>query len=92
MNPKTRYGSPEEKNSNTTQLKQGFWQMDVIFRWIFQSAWLGTGLVLQTPSGQQMEYSIRIGFKATNNKAEYEALLVELRVATRLGVDFHGCL
>lgn len=34
-----------------------------------------------------MEYVIRIGFKATNNKAEYEALLAGLRVATELGVD-----
>ncbi|GFZ06814.1 hypothetical protein Acr_18g0009840 [Actinidia rufa] len=35
----------------------------------------GAGLVIQTPSGEQMEYAIRIGFKATNNEAEYEALL-----------------
>ena len=47
----------------------------------------GAGLVLQTPLGDQMEYAIRIGFKATNNEAEYEALLVDLRVATKLGVD-----
>ena len=33
-----------------------------------------------------MEYAISIGFKATNNEAEYEALLDELRVATKLGV------
>ena len=35
-----------------------------------------------------MEFAIRIGFKATNNEAEYEALLVGLRVATTLGVNF----
>ncbi|GFS42920.1 hypothetical protein Acr_00g0082570 [Actinidia rufa] len=35
----------------------------------------GTRLVLQTPSSEQMEYTIRIRFKATNNEAEYEALL-----------------
>ncbi|GFS41559.1 hypothetical protein Acr_00g0075090 [Actinidia rufa] len=40
------------------------------------------GLVLQTPSDEQMEYAIRIGFKATNNEAVYEALLARLRVAT----------
>ena len=34
-----------------------------------------------------MEYAIRIGFKATNNEAEYEALLSELRIATRLEID-----
>ncbi|GFY95558.1 hypothetical protein Acr_10g0009430 [Actinidia rufa] len=47
----------------------------------------GAGLVLQTPSSDQMEYAIRIGFKATNNEAKYEALLSGLRVATELGVD-----
>ena len=34
-----------------------------------------------------MEYAIRIGFKVTNNEAEYEALLAGLRVATSLGVQ-----
>ena len=33
-----------------------------------------------------MEYAIRIGFKVTNNEAEYEALLARLRVAIELGV------
>ncbi|GFS32777.1 hypothetical protein Acr_00g0024570 [Actinidia rufa] len=45
------------------------------------------GLVFQTLSGDQMEYAIRIGFKATNNEAEYKALLADLRVATEIGVD-----
>ncbi|GFS42022.1 hypothetical protein Acr_00g0077760 [Actinidia rufa] len=45
------------------------------------------GLVIQTPSGEQMKYAIRIGFKATNNKAEYEALLAGLRVAVELGAQ-----
>ncbi|GFY81120.1 hypothetical protein Acr_01g0009290 [Actinidia rufa] len=47
----------------------------------------GAGLVLQTPSGEQIENDIRIGFKATNNKVEYETLLAGLRVAAELGVD-----
>ena len=47
----------------------------------------GVGLVLQTPSGEQMEYSICIRFKSTNNEVEYKALLVGLRVASELGVE-----
>lgn len=47
----------------------------------------GAGLVFQIPSGEQMEYAIRMGLKATNNEAEYETLLVELRIATELGVE-----
>ena len=44
-------------------------------------------LVLQTPSSEQMEYTIRIGFKATNNKAEYEAFLIGLKIAIKLRVE-----
>ncbi|GFY96460.1 hypothetical protein Acr_11g0007660 [Actinidia rufa] len=47
----------------------------------------GVGLVLQTSSSEQIEYAIRIGFKATTNKAECEALLAGLRVASELGVE-----
>ena len=47
----------------------------------------GAWLILQSPSGEQIEYAIRIGFKATTNEVEYEALLTGLRVATKLGVD-----
>ena len=34
-----------------------------------------------------MEYTIRIGLKATNNEAEYEALLTSIRVTTELEVE-----
>ena len=34
-----------------------------------------------------MEYPIRIGFKATNNEVEYEALLTKLKVATELEME-----
>ena len=47
----------------------------------------GARLVLQTPFGEQMEYAIRIGFKATNNEAKYEAFLAGLRVASELGEE-----
>ncbi|GFZ15785.1 hypothetical protein Acr_25g0001940 [Actinidia rufa] len=44
-------------------------------------------LVIQIPSGEQMEYAIRMGFKATNNEAEYEALFAWLRVVVELGAQ-----
>ena len=37
----------------------------------------GVGLVLQTSSSEQMEYVMHIGFKTTNNEAEYKALLTK---------------
>ncbi|KAM1798093.1 hypothetical protein ACFX12_032194 [Malus domestica] len=46
----------------------------------------GAGLVLTTPDKVAMEYAIRFKFKASNNEAEYEALLAGLRLAKHLGV------
>uniref|UniRef100_A0A2N9IAR1 Uncharacterized protein n=1 Tax=Fagus sylvatica TaxID=28930 RepID=A0A2N9IAR1_FAGSY len=39
----------------------------------------GLGVVLTAPQGQMMELAIRLGFPASNNVAEYEALLHGLR-------------
>ena len=47
----------------------------------------GVGLVLQPPLDEQMEYVVRIRFKAINNEAEYEALVAGSRDATKLGVE-----
>ena len=38
----------------------------------------GAGIILTTPEGIQMKHALRFGFKASNNEAEYEALLVGL--------------
>ncbi|VFQ95943.1 unnamed protein product [Cuscuta campestris] len=42
---------------------------------------LGGGVVVIAPEGFRAYYSIRCGFKASNNEAEYEALLCGLRLA-----------
>ncbi|VFQ60871.1 unnamed protein product [Cuscuta campestris] len=41
----------------------------------------GGGVVVIAPEGFRAYYSVRFGFKASNNEAEYEALLCGLRVA-----------
>ncbi|XP_064971643.1 uncharacterized protein LOC135616384 [Musa acuminata AAA Group] len=46
----------------------------------------GAGLVLLAPDGRSFEHSLRFGFKATNNEAEYEALLAGLRLALEMQV------
>ena len=38
----------------------------------------GAGIILTTPDGIQLEYALRFRFQASNNEAEYEALLVGL--------------
>ena len=45
----------------------------------------GVGIVLISPDGAAVEKSLRLGFSATNNKAEYEALLQGMTMVQRLG-------
>jgi len=44
------------------------------------------GLLLISPLGIHMRYVIRIHFAASNNVAEYEALVNGLKIAFELGV------
>ncbi|KAK0594549.1 hypothetical protein LWI29_017364 [Acer saccharum] len=46
----------------------------------------GLGLVLESPHGDILEQSIHCGFHATNNEAEYEALIAGLDLAKSLNV------
>nr|XP_023884735.1 uncharacterized protein LOC111996931 [Quercus suber] len=53
----------------------------------------GAGIVIFSLEGIRLEHSFRLGFKASNNEAEYEALLVGLRTALKLGawnVEIHS--
>ncbi|XP_075649916.1 uncharacterized protein LOC142620433 [Castanea sativa] len=45
----------------------------------------GVGLVLVSPEGLTLEKSLRLGFSATKNEAEYEALLVGMDMVQRMG-------
>ncbi|GJW48654.1 reverse transcriptase domain-containing protein [Tanacetum coccineum] len=47
----------------------------------------GAGLILTNPEGMEFTYALRFEFTATNNEAEYEALLAGLRIAARMGVQ-----
>ncbi|RVW52636.1 hypothetical protein CK203_068763 [Vitis vinifera] len=39
-----------------------------------RSSGSGVGLLLQSPTGEHLEQAIRLGFSASNNEAEYEAI------------------
>ena len=45
----------------------------------------GAGLVLRGPHGAKVSYVLKFGFGASNNEAEYEALLVALKIAKDIG-------
>ncbi|GJV76014.1 reverse transcriptase domain-containing protein [Tanacetum coccineum] len=46
----------------------------------------GAGLILTNPEGVEFTYAMRFRFEATNNEAEYEALIAGLRIAEQIGV------
>jgi ribonuclease HI len=46
----------------------------------------GAGLLFILPLGEHMRYAVRLHFPASNNMAEYEALLCCLRIAIETGI------
>nr|GEW10489.1 reverse transcriptase domain-containing protein [Tanacetum cinerariifolium] len=50
----------------------------------------GARLILTSPDGVEFTYALRFQFTASNNEAEYEALIAGLRIAARMGMkDVH---
>ena len=47
----------------------------------------GVGFSLESPEGGIHEHSIKLKFHASNNKAEYEALISEIGLAKELGIQ-----
>ncbi|KAL0462549.1 UNVERIFIED_CONTAM: hypothetical protein Slati_0142500 [Sesamum latifolium] len=45
----------------------------------------GADIVITTPQGEDLEFAIKFGFKASNNEAEYEALVIGMRMAHDTG-------
>nr|GEX53582.1 hypothetical protein [Tanacetum cinerariifolium] len=43
-------------------------------------------LIFTNPEGMKFTYALRFSFDATNNEAEYEALIAGLRIAKKMGV------
>ena len=47
----------------------------------------GAGLILTSPEGINIEYALRFGFQASNNEAEYEAVIAGLSLSHSMEVD-----
>ncbi|GJS77153.1 reverse transcriptase domain-containing protein [Tanacetum coccineum] len=47
----------------------------------------GAGLIITNSEGMEFTYALRFRFNATNNEAEYEALIASLRIAGQMGVQ-----
>nr|GEY08936.1 reverse transcriptase domain-containing protein [Tanacetum cinerariifolium] len=55
--------------------------VDTLYGWI-----VGARLILTSPEGTEFTYALRFQFAASNNEAEYEALIAGLRIAVQMGV------
>ncbi|KAM6593440.1 hypothetical protein CsatA_001143 [Cannabis sativa] len=47
----------------------------------------GAGIALVTPGGQHLHGAVKFGFRASNNEAEYEALIASLKLARELHAE-----
>ena len=47
----------------------------------------GAELILTSPEGIDIEYTLRFGFQASNSEAEYEAVIAGLNLAHSMEVD-----
>jgi ribonuclease HI len=68
----------------TTPIQPELWTM--YFDGSLMKTGAGAGLLFVSPLGKHLRYVIRLHFPASNNVAEYEALVNGLRVAVELGV------
>ncbi|KAK4394173.1 hypothetical protein Sango_1888100 [Sesamum angolense] len=47
----------------------------------------GAGVVITSPQGEDMEFAIKFDFKSSKNEAEYEALVLGMRMAQDAGAS-----
>ncbi|KAM2860025.1 hypothetical protein COP2_025370 [Malus domestica] len=79
--------TPEAAESTLATLapsNQDFWNLHVDGASNYKGS--EAGVVLVTPDGSMLEQVITLGFKASNNEAEYEALLAGIRMAKDLAM------
>ncbi|KAL0301724.1 UNVERIFIED_CONTAM: Ribonuclease HI [Sesamum radiatum] len=74
------------EKTGTTQrevLKERLWLLHVDGSSTTQE--IGAGVVITSSQGEDMEFTIKFDFKASNNEAEYEALVIGMRMAQDVG-------
>ena len=66
-------------------LSNGWWRMS--FDGAVSKEGAGAGIVIKPPIGEPKLFSYKMHFKCTNNMAEYEALVLGLKVLKNLQVQ-----
>ncbi|GAV80620.1 RVT_3 domain-containing protein [Cephalotus follicularis] len=69
---------------DSSENEKGLWKLSVDGSSCISES--GAGLALISPDGWTLEYVLRFGFKATNNEAEWEALITGLTITKHLEV------
>nr|GFA67243.1 reverse transcriptase domain-containing protein [Tanacetum cinerariifolium] len=60
--------------------------VDVVHGRLFVCRWVRRKAHIDKPRREEFTYALRFQFAASNNEAEYEALIAGLRIATQMGV------
>ena len=74
---------PTENTQTTTDIP--IWRLSIDGAANAQGS--GAGLILTSLEGIDIEYALRFGFQASNNEAEYEAVIVGLNLTHSMEVD-----
>ena len=74
---------PTENTQTTTDIP--IWRLSV--DGVANAQGSGARLILTSPEGIDIEYALRFGFQASNNEAEYEAVIAGLNLAHSMEVD-----
>ncbi|KAK4403978.1 Ribonuclease HI [Sesamum angolense] len=75
-----------EMTAEEGEHKQQWWKLFVDGSSTLQGS--GAGVILETPQGDKIQYGLRFSFDASNNEAEYEALLAGGRLAQAAGAKY----
>ena len=78
-------GSEADKVPSAEESKNGWWCMD--FNGAASKEGAGAGILIKPPMGEPKLFSYKLHFKCTNNAAEYEALVLGLKVLNNLQVQ-----
>ena len=74
-------GSGQSTEENTDDL-----QWDMYIDGASNKSGSGAGVVIRTPEGTEITKVVSFGFQASNNKAEYKALVIDLQLAKVCGL------
>ena len=78
--------SPKNEGEMVCQVECRPWKVFVVGTLSVMGA--SAGIVIITPEGIRLEHSFRLGFRASNNETEYEALLAGLRIVLGMGARY----